>query len=37
VGEREGGRARWPEPGVREVESPAAFVFVPRPGRVRLQ
>jgi hypothetical protein len=34
--ERESGR--WPEPdreGVGEI--PTAFVFVPRPGRVRLQ
>jgi hypothetical protein len=39
-GEREGGRARRPETGVREVGIPrpsCAFVFVPRPGRVRLQ
>jgi hypothetical protein len=43
--EREGGkreRGRWPEPGrererERETEVPTAFVFVPRPGRVRLQ
>jgi hypothetical protein len=33
--EREGGRK--PEGDGRERWSPAAFVFVPRPGRVRLQ
>ena len=36
VGEREGGKRggrRWRERG----GNPAAFVFVPRPGRVRLQ
>jgi hypothetical protein len=33
--EREGGRK--PEGGRRERWNPAAFVFVPRPGRVRLQ
>jgi hypothetical protein len=32
-----GGRARWPEPGREGGGDPAAFVFVPRPGRVRLQ
>jgi hypothetical protein len=36
--EREGGKARRPEMGERERGgNPAAFVFVPRPGRVRLQ
>jgi hypothetical protein len=30
--------SRWPEPGREGVGGiPAAFVFVPRPGRVRLQ
>jgi hypothetical protein len=33
--EREGGRQ--PEGDERERWNPAAFVFVPRPGRVRLQ
>ena len=33
--EREGGRQ--PEGDGRERWNPAAFVFVPRPGRVRLQ
>jgi hypothetical protein len=33
--EREGGRK--PEGDRRERWNPAAFVFVPRPGRVRLQ
>ena len=33
--EREGGRK--PEGDERERWNPAAFVFVPRPGRVRLQ
>jgi hypothetical protein len=33
--EREGGRK--PEGDGRERWNPAAFVFVPRPGRVRLQ
>jgi hypothetical protein len=32
--EREGGRQ--PEGDVRERWNPAAFVFVPRPGRVHL-
>jgi hypothetical protein len=33
--EREGGKKRQPK---RERDgNPAAFVFVPRPGRVRLQ
>jgi hypothetical protein len=32
-----GGRARWPEPSREGGGDPAAFVFVPRPGRVRLQ
>jgi hypothetical protein len=34
--EREGGGGREREAGVRGG-SPAAFVFAPRPGRVRLQ
>jgi hypothetical protein len=33
--EREGGRQ--PEGDGRERWNPVAFVFVPRPGRVRLQ
>jgi hypothetical protein len=33
--EREGGKK--PEGDGRERRNPAAFVFVPRPGRVRLQ
>jgi hypothetical protein len=33
--EREGGKK--PEGDMRERWNPAAFVFVPRPGRVRLQ
>jgi hypothetical protein len=33
--EREGGRK--PEGDRRKKGKPAAFVFVPRPGRVRLQ
>jgi hypothetical protein len=33
--EREGGKE--PEGDMRERWNPAAFVFVPRPGRVRLQ
>jgi hypothetical protein len=35
--EREGGRVRRPETGRERGGNPAAFVFVPRPGRVRLQ
>jgi hypothetical protein len=34
--EREGGKEGQPETGVRGG-NPAAFVFVLRPGRVRLQ
>jgi hypothetical protein len=35
--EREGGKARRQEMGRERGGNPAAFVFVPRPGRVRLQ
>jgi hypothetical protein len=35
--EREGGKARRQEMGRERGGDPAAFVFVPRPGRVRLQ
>jgi hypothetical protein len=35
--EREGGKARRQEMGHERGGNPAAFVFVPRPGRVRLQ
>jgi hypothetical protein len=31
------GGERWPETGRERGGNPAAFVFVPRPGRVRLQ
>jgi hypothetical protein len=34
---RRGERARWPEPSRERGGNPAAFVFDPRPGRVRLQ
>ena len=37
VGEREGGRGEVAGVGRERGGSPAAFVFVPRPGRVRLQ
>ena len=37
VGEREGGRGEVAGDGRERGGSPAAFVFVPRPGRVRLQ
>jgi hypothetical protein len=37
VGEREGGRCEVAGDGRERGGSPAAFVFVPRPGRVRLQ
>jgi hypothetical protein len=40
IGQRETereGRRRKPEGDGRERWNPAAFVFVPRPGRVRLQ
>jgi hypothetical protein len=32
-----GGKARWPETSRERGGNPAAFVFDPRPGRVRLQ
>jgi hypothetical protein len=35
--EREGGKARRQEMGRESGGNPAAFVFVPRLGRVRLQ
>jgi hypothetical protein len=35
--EREGGKARRQEMGRERGGNPAAFVFVLRPGRVRLQ
>jgi hypothetical protein len=35
--EREGGKARRQEMGHERGGNPAAFVFVPRPSRVRLQ
>jgi hypothetical protein len=35
--EREGGKARRQEMGRERGGNPAAFVFVPRPSRVRLQ
>jgi hypothetical protein len=35
--EREGGKNRRPERERERGGNPAAFVFVPRPGRVRLQ
>jgi hypothetical protein len=37
VGEREGGRGEVAGVERERGGSPAAFVFVPRPGRVRLQ
>jgi hypothetical protein len=37
VGEREGGRSEVAGDGHERGGNPAAFVFVPRPGRVRLQ
>jgi hypothetical protein len=37
VGEREGGRGEAAGDGRERGGDPAAFVFVPRPGRVRLQ
>ena len=37
VGEREGGRGEVAGDGRERGGDPAAFVFVPRPGRVRLQ
>jgi hypothetical protein len=36
-GEREGGRSEAAEDRRERGGNPAAFVFVPRPGRVRLQ
>jgi hypothetical protein len=37
VGEREGGRSEVAGDGRERGGDPAAFVFVPRLGRVRLQ
>jgi hypothetical protein len=37
VGEREGGRGEVAGAERERGGSPAAFVFVPRPGQVRLQ
>jgi hypothetical protein len=36
-GEREGGRSEAAEDRRERGGNPAAFVFIPRPGRVRLQ